>query len=296
MFKRMTPDELKNHEMNAQTQFVVDKYQEIANQVDSFRNDFKQVVNSHNFVFSKLDSHSSGLVALSLDVEKMKGDLANAMTLISNNVINLNNFNKDICDKFTQLKDDFMNHVMDNSKILGNLHANISNNLRSVSENQEDLKSVKVGLSAIEDKFKGRITDLENSLQKLMPSHEELKNATISLTQDLSVVNSALRNLEPIVVTTLTDLLDHKSAYKVALDSMRALLEQFVKDQIASIPKPDVAPQQDNAAQIKSITEPLALDSKNANIRSQNNEAKITLLEKRIEQLQLMMSKLQLSG
>jgi chromosome segregation ATPase len=84
------------------------------------------------------------------------------------------------------------------------------------------------------------------------------------------------------------------STFSSKLEETIKTLEMKMDEKISSIPAPIIPSIEDNKNALKSHLEPVFLDAKNANLRSTNNESKISLIEKKIEQLQLLINKLQL--
>ena len=118
----------------------------------------------------------------------------------------------------------------------------------------------------------------------------------MSLATDLSEGNKMLQAALMKADIVGSDLQSFKPAVKTMQDSLKALLMTYIDEKVSSIPQPVIPAPVDVSVQIKAIVEPASFDAKNANLRSTNNEAKIFLLEKKIEQLSLLLNKLQLQG
>jgi hypothetical protein len=87
-----------------------------------------------------------------------------------------------------------------------------------------------------------------------------------------------------------------KNQMNQGLSAFQPYVDQQIKSSIASIPKPEMP---DLDAPLKAMQqqfEPARLDAANAKLRAENNEKKIVILEKKVEQLQLLLNKLQLQG
>jgi hypothetical protein len=84
----------------------------------------------------------------------------------------------------------------------------------------------------------------------------------------------------------------HKQEMEIAISGVYSALNKA----LANIPKPEVPSYDSLKQEVDKKLEPASLDAKNANLRSSNNEIKLVILEKKIEQLQLLLNKLQLQG
>ncbi len=81
------------------------------------------------------------------------------------------------------------------------------------------------------------------------------------------------------------------------MDAFKVFMQKYVSDLLTALPKCPLPISLDDAKNaMQSKLEPISLDAKNSNLRSINNESKITILEKKIEQLQLLLNKLQIQG
>lgn len=153
-------------------------------------------------------------------------------------------------------------------------------------------------------------TALKNSFQDLANKEDEHKNHIDKLFKSDHERASEIKALRLEIQKTIDSVSELSSkidSSKVAID--RLLLstksldlacsshsQEFAKvyahisDQINAIPKPVIPSLDDFKKQLSLQLEPAALDAKNANLRSSNAELKITLLEKRVERINLLLS------
>ena len=89
-----------------------------------------------------------------------------------------------------------------------------------------------------------------------------------------------------------------KQSVKDELLEMRKGLSNLAKDmdaKLAALPKPQTVDIEAIKQEMQQRFEPSSFEAKNANLRSSNNESKIVLLEKKVEQLFLLLNKYELT-
>ena len=154
-------------------------------------------------------------------------------------------------------------------------------NLEVISKNASDShKEHSDNLSLIQEKF-NELEDRNN-------------RCSTNLTQvnvDLDFFKISKENFQNDIVKKFNLL---QSQVKTSIDTNMENTLNVVADMISAIPSAPKLVIEDPTEKIKKQVEPIQLDAKNANLRSVNNESKITLLEKKVEQLQLLLNKYQI--
>ena len=106
------------------------------------------------------------------------------------------------------------------------------------------------------------------------------------------------RDADKTEIASLRLLVDHlrsdldkfkKDSRFLILDSLEQHKEEVSK-KFASLPVPEKLPLDEVKDEFDRKLQPVSFDAKNANLRSSNNETKILLLEKKVEQLFLFKS------
>jgi hypothetical protein len=137
---------------------------------------------------------------------------------------------------------------------------------------------------------------VECDQQKLERAHDNLKDQVTQIAADLNqnanVANSA-REVANLATARIVDL---KVKFSDSIANIMRQVPEEIEERLKQLPKPQIP---DYSAQIKSIEaqhEPIRFDAANAKLRSENTEKKMFLLEKKVEQLQLLLDKLKLGG
>ncbi len=117
---------------------------------------------------------------------------------------------------------------------------------------------------------------------KIVPIRTESKKKIEDHVSSVDQVNSNFKSLKDSVLASVAEA--------------NRYVDTQIRNGISSIPKPVIPSLDDAAKQFQTKLEPVTLDAQNAKLRSSNNEAKILILEKKVEQLQLLVNKLQLQG
>ena len=161
----------------------------------------------------------------------------------------------------------------------------------SIAEAKADIEDVKTTLINTIAKWEEK--DIGNK-----GAHADLKKYVSMLETDLVSAKGTLREFVGSTSSFAKDLSAHKEATANQFEQLNQAITWYIDDKIAALPKPSLTPSitaEEAKAQIQKQIEPANFDAKNANLRSANNEQKITLLEKKVENLNLMLNKLQLS-
>ena len=144
---------------------------------------------------------------------------------------------------------------------------------------------------------------IELNAKSVLKGFKDTSQAHVNLKDQLTQVSADLETYSKCAKTT-HDLAGsaHEKCEKISqnvrdsIASMGRLCEDAIDKKIKAIPVPSIP---DYSAQIKAIEsqhEPIRFDAANAKLRSENTEKKMFLLEKKVEQLQLMLDKLKLGG
>jgi chromosome segregation ATPase len=155
---------------------------------------------------------------------------------------------------------------------------------------------LKQELKNVTEEVRSKYQDTYEKLVSLSNKSDSHKSFAQNLSQDLTNLLNKHEKISGSIVNLSGDITTGKEYVESSLSSLQEKLLNYINDSIAAIPKP-VIPSLDDAR--KALDEkliPASLDAKNANLRSSNNEQKIYILEKKIEQLQLLLNKFQIQG
>lgn len=285
---------LTEKDMQSQIEFVVRRFQEMMTKVDSLTKEVNLSVSSFSILSKKVDMigelHTILKSQLSDFMKKTENDLQVGVNQTSNYTTLLNS----IQSKFLKFDSDISE--------LKNLTTAFDTKISPIALKIETLApktiitEIQNSISAFEKDVEGVFQHSMESDSGILESLDNLKKEVTALksnlaSQDLKVNSTTSKNTE--LQTQLTGIKD-----KIAsdLESLKTFLLNHVSSSIAAIPKPVIPSLEDALKQMQTKVDPIWLDARNANLRSGNNESKIMILEKKVEQLQLLINKLQLQG
>ena len=194
------------------------------------------------------------------------------------------------------------------------------------SDLQQTIQDVRGLFSPIEGKFikveqdikncptMGHVIDLYNEVSKIKDTLNLFKDQNSSASSDMIDAHSRLKGLVDAlcldfihVKKKIEELISYNETHSGFVSVLKSKISdgvasayKYVDDQlnakISSLSKPDSITIDDVKKVIDEQFEGVRLDASNAKLRSSNSESKIILLEKKIEQLQLLINKLQMQG
>ena len=156
-----------------------------------------------------------------------------------------------------------------------------------------DLKKQVNNLATNREQIASDIDQNSLGLRLLKSAHDKQKDLFDSQLADHAKILVASNNNSVDVFKEIKDL---RLKMSDAIAQLDAKWVGLVESKIAAIPKPVIPSLDDAKIVMQAQIEPISLDAKNAHLRSENSEKRVFLLEKKVEQLQLILNKLQLQG
>jgi len=141
------------------------------------------------------------------------------------------------------------------------------------------------------DQFKN---DCYVKLETLNKAQLDINNKINSLSDKVS--EHSLFNKKHIdSLNCITSTIDKANSSFMSLikDTQEKILA-LVNQRFESIPKPLIPSLEDAKNSMRQVIEPVSLDAKNAHLRSANNESRIMILEKKLDQALLMLNQIKL--
>lgn len=208
---------------------------------------------------------------------------------------------------FSEEKDQKTQRVIaDMAASLDKLKENFS---QGIAQNQSEISQCKAALQTfasreILDAMKKNQQDFAMKLDEQKAQLDKLTSADQNRTYEFYTLKSEVQKTGDAVNTlTQKEKVSSETVLKNSSD-LRAIEQKAVKfeqdvirvaasvgEQINAIPKPSVPSIEDFKKGWQQQFEPISLDAKNAALRSTNSEYKINILEKRLEQLNLLLVK-----
>jgi len=212
-----------------------------------------------------------------------------------------------------------------------NMQANISKIEHAVEKNGQEIKHLESstnGLSSrldttnIDQKSYAKLVDIENlknTLQEYKKEFDEKFDLSFTHTKELyndflkiseKITKDALESVTEKINSSNQERNNMKKDLEKLIDSISILSEaqvtwfqevknkfnQMVEDKINAIPKPVIPSLDEAKAYMQQQLEPVSLDARNAGLRSINTDTKFHVLEKKVEQLKLILDKLNLGS
>lgn len=246
------------HEKNA-----AQKNDDLSSKIDDVNVKMQDKISVLEFRFNDI---SPVILNINLDIEKQKKEIENINNIIVNIYTTL-----DVLSK----KQDLCCSVDDLSVVQAEFRL-------FTSKNQEYLQQLEEKIKSNEDKCLLSFVEISREIAKIQEN-----------------VNQSV--LEEKKIHTLIDLCNSeivitKALNKALHEDLSDGLTKMMDDKINAIPKP-VIPTLDEAKDaMRQQLEPVCLDAKNANMRSTNTDVKVHILEKKLEQLKLMVEQINLQA
>lgn len=159
------------------------------------------------------------------------------------------------------------------------LHEKIQRDLQSetVHSFEDEIEEQKKNFEEYKVDASNRFTLLENHIQRN--------------TQTLQAYGKFFEKIDALLKEIQERLHIYYETCNANLSSANEIIRQEIKEAINAIPKPQIPSFSEISDLILHKIEPISLDAKNGQLRSSHCEMKITIMEKKIEQLFLLMQK-----
>jgi len=292
--KILSEEEVKIFEANQQVKFVVGKFREAMVQFDSFEEKLNNSLNASKEFTNKLS-------AVEIEHEKISENIDSLKKITIANSSGLNVTSEKLSTSIASLGFDvdlIKTEINDITSVFSHLNGKIEH----ISEKNKGF-ALNEDVLSIKNNVKSLYEDMNNKLNTYQENQKDLLETQLHCSKSLEVVSSDLTELQKRVYITenkekelSVNVALSKEYTSICFSKLQDNLLNYIERQIDGIPQP-VIPSLDDAKKVmEEKLVPAALDAKNANLRSANNEHKILILEKKIEQLQLLLNKQQIQG
>lgn len=158
-----------------------------------------------------------------------------------------------------------------------------------------DINEIKKDLNDRHNALSGQLTEHQRNLHSLARDMSQFLTNSLQITKRQDIVEDRLKSLssELTIIKGANDiLLAHSKDY---LNDKLVKVNDQMNAKFASLPQPEKVDIEAIRKQIRSDFEGMAFDAKNASLRTLNNEQKINLIEKKIDQLFLLIKQFELN-
>ena len=261
-------------------------YDKVVDELKQIREVQSELCANHSYLEEKLGSFSLGIQLLNSESNQVHEGLSSSIQSHAKELLDLKNSNRtisaNVSNQIEALKLQFEASVNDlQSKIVGKpdkANIDFAYNILKVMIN--DLTSKLESHKSELDAFKSRvgaelsaIVDTSVSMSKHTKDHQ----VSLDAAEDLRRQITGLRESSVVNLAVLKD----KMIVSV----------QEMKNSFSNLPEPNESLRSEFDKKLESAI----LDSKNATVRTQNSDQKITLLEKKIESINLLLKKYELN-
>ncbi len=282
-------------EAQNQIDYMVKKYQETIQKFDQSEVVNREIEKENKNLKSLVKALESKFDSLAGDVSRLAQTLASSVEMQqgkneANSILNLK-FQDSLSALRKDLSDSITESVKTNTKLDGSLSLieGLSRRVESVEKGESELfhsvVKLKEHLVFCMDEFSKH----DNLIKENKSSIIELNLLADKNSQDSSTLSQQFKSYAT-VQAGLIDALDLK------ISSSSASLVKQIDQKIAEIPKPVIPDHEAVKQDLEKQLAPVILDAKNAYIRSTNTEARMNLADKRIEQVNLLLKKLELQA
>lgn len=284
-------------EMQESLNVILSKFQDSMYKSDYFSSKIDSLMDSNKQATAKMSSLSDEISRISKNLYDLKSFTKEVAIDCGNKILSLHGKHVDneesiskltighngVCEQYHKFYQDFIEFKQDMEKFstfkadLSNLREYVNSSISDIRvssvSHDHNIAAIRVKHSSLDSKFtdlantsishNSIITDIQDQLCKIRKEHSS------SVDANFAYVNGLNNQLKDLIAT-----------------------------KVASIKVPDVSnfAMKDEISAAKTSFERMSLDANNANLRSTNNEAKILIMEKKIEQLQLLLNRYELQG
>lgn len=267
----------------SEQQRILDSYENTHRSVQAIEIQLHKLTDEYKIFFTQSTEQKSEMKESFSKLECMQGDCHekirsltqkqdNGFTLYASEIERVKSTMVEMKLDLEKSKDEFKNHpkVLKMEEILA-----VSNTC--LDRHKADIQDLKSEII----KLKDVIAKAEQSILEIKSSKSDLEH----------VVESLQNNIQRLTNMCASSFRDHEAEIRQVKISML----QSIDAKIASIPQPEKIDIDDVRKLVAHDIELYSLDARNANLKSGINESKIVVLEKKVEQLFLLLSKFELS-
>lgn len=285
--------------LEEQVKFMVGRFQEHVNLIDEQKKLISDSANQSKEHCEKLESKLESYIEdldqsqksyqqeVSNEISKL--NLANGVSYakVSSKINDLIDGHSFIADeineckscisKINEIEPKFFSEMNKVAKVddVKRLYIDVVNLKDSIPQLEENIKTISKTLCDLDLDLNHKISTFPTQIKDLSVHVDDLQSA-------INVVS--------------IDLSNFRLESKTNLNNLYEKLNLSILDSISKIPTPEIPSLEEAKKSMQTMVEPIGLDAKNAYLRSSNNEIKINLLEKKIEQLQILINKLQIQA
>jgi len=292
--KILSEEEIKIFESNQQVKFIVNKFQESMAQYDSLETKVNEVL-------TKAGVYSSQLINIEKDHDKFRENIETLKKCCNNSAVHSSAQSSSYSSSISTLGYD-VGRLKENIGEISGLTSALNGEISSLKEKVSglapisELNLIKSGLKSVEHAVDSNNKTSHESSLDIRESHNKTKSLLDTIYSEMNSVLGRISQVEKSLKMVVADLGLGREYTDNIFSNLQKEMLNHIERQIDGIPQPIIPSLEDAKKVMEEKLHPVTLDAKNANLRSANNEHKILILEKKIEQLQLLLNKQQIQG
>ena len=246
--------------------------------IEDYKNKFDMLLDTMNLESDRINEiHSS----LSNNIKKIVADNEVTLSRFKDNEKSTADVNSSLSDITTKMGD--LSHKI---------------NTLSQENSKYSLQSSLDSLRTYIDSFEGKINEVRdnatNAFLKIVDQQNAMRETQTFLSTSIELLKASSSKDQREIANLKNDLVANGIAYNDRINQLNQNIPLSIEMAINAIPKPVIPRIEDAQKAFSNQLEPIMLDAKNASLRAVNNETKIIILERKIDQLQLLLNKLQM--
>jgi hypothetical protein len=281
--------------MQIQIDFMVSRFQEAMQKFENTEKVNQAIQKDNQDLKAVIEKLQSRLDTLCVEIENMAKTHINATCSQDEKLKTVTILHQGNISLIDSLRNDLLDVVRDGFDIKDKINDFVPNFVQLKNE-LEKLGSQIVNAAENSNLLKEPVNFCKQEIEKI---YKSLSNKDMS--HDL--MSSLIKDLTNEFIKHKTEVqsffqqhLELIQNLDTKLQSAQKNLIKYTDDKVAAIPQPEIPSLDDLKTSLQKQLEPVALDAKNSNIRTVNNESKINVMEKRIEQIFLLLAKHEIQG
>jgi predicted nucleic acid-binding Zn-ribbon protein len=273
---------------------VVERFQQAMSKIDALSFQYSQLISFTNSLQEKFLSLEENMKNISSILTSLSKKSTESASIVVSH-INSSSSSHDA------LKSDNVfvkKEIADLKSLIPSLHSNLKNvndQLQAYTPKEQFIQ-----LKSLVSLLENHIADNDRMFVSWEKEFNNSVNCIASTSQrhdeDVRSLKNQILDLQNYIKVLENKYIEADSRNSSLINSLRSEMLEKMDAKIALIPKPVIPLLDDAKKHMEEKLQPVVFDSKNAHLRSENNEYKITILEKKVEQLQLLLNKIKLTG
>lgn len=281
-------------DMQAQVDFIVKRFQESLSRYEIMEKEFKNFQKEKANLQGACQNLAENLASLISEASEKFSFLSDIGKVTQEQINTIQERNTTFATQHEGLKKSLQENEKETRKSILAIVVDYEKNEEAINELNKKYQSFCNSFKVFHDHTSEKLNLQDQKIADASTKHESSSLRIAGFQADIVRIQSNLKEHAQKIANLASDISQSKEYTNLVSNGLEKSLKDHIKEAIAAIPKLQIPSLEDATKATQAKIEPALLDSKNANLRSQNNETKIAILEKKVEQLQLLVNKFQL--